>query len=232
MVSVDIGCGEPLYSQAKSSKRIGVAASNWRARAGGRARRNSDNKSRILFAYFNTRKLRGERESRRKAMGHLTALIFDDQFKGGEARAILHRMAGEQLLKIDDTVVIRKDLEGQTEILQDDKSTKMNPKEGHVLGLLAAAITGSMPLTLAGAVAGRLMRRLMDHGITHKFVKDLKQELKPGTSALILLGQDDPRGRAQIMDRLKGFEPEILESDMPPDLQAEIEKETRGQSAA
>lgn len=165
-------------------------------------------------------------------MGHLTALIFDDQFKGEEARAALHRMTGEQLLKLDDTVLIRKDLEGQVEISQEDKVIRKGQKRGHVAGLLAAAITGTMPLILAGTVAGRLMGRLMDHGITHNFVKDVKKEVKPGTSALILLGEADPRSRAEIIDRIKGFEPKILESDMPADLQAEIEKETRGQSAA
>jgi len=33
-------------------------------------------------------------------MSHLIALVFDDQFKAEEARAALHRMAGEGLLDI------------------------------------------------------------------------------------------------------------------------------------
>jgi uncharacterized membrane protein len=37
-------------------------------------------------------------------MSYLIALIFDDQFKGEEARAALHRMAGEGLLEMNDTV--------------------------------------------------------------------------------------------------------------------------------
>jgi hypothetical protein len=36
-------------------------------------------------------------------MSHLIALVFDDQFKGEEARAALHCMAGEGVLEMNDT---------------------------------------------------------------------------------------------------------------------------------
>ena len=126
-------------------------------------------------------------------MSHLIALVFDDQFKGEEARAALHRMAGEGLLEMNARV---------------------------------------LPFVLAGTLAGRLIGGLMDHGITRKFIKDLKQELRPGTSGLVLLGGSDPERRHKIEERMQGFGGRILESNLPPELQEKIESEIERQKAA
>ena len=89
-----------------------------------------------------------------------------------------------------------------------------------------------MPLILSGTLAGRLVGKVMDHGITHRFVKHLKAEVGPGTSALVMLGDSDPERREEVIGRLQEFGPKILESDLPPDVQHEIESEIERQSAA
>lgn len=165
-------------------------------------------------------------------MSHLIALVFDDQFKAEEARAAIHRLAGEGLLQIDDTVLIVTKPDGKTVVSQEDKVRGKDQKAGHVLGLIAAAVTGTMPFILAGTLGGRLIGRLMDHGITRKFVKDLKQEVEPGTSALILLGASDPERRQKIEERMQEFGGKILQSDLPSDVQQEIENEIERHKAA
>ncbi len=165
-------------------------------------------------------------------MSRLIALVFDDQFKGKEARAELHRLAGEGLLAIDDTVIIVKKPDGKTVVSPEDKVTGKGQKAGHVAGLVAAAVTGTMPFIPAGTLAGRLVGRLMDHGITHKFVKDLKPELQPGTSALIVQATSDPERRREVEERMQGFGAKILEADLPPEVEQEIESEIARQSAA
>jgi uncharacterized membrane protein len=105
-------------------------------------------------------------------------------------------------------------------------------KIGHVAGLIAAAVTGTMPFVLAGTLAGRLIGGLTDHGITRKFIKDLKQELRPGTSGLVLLGGSDPERRHKIEERMQGFGGRVLESNLPPELQGEIESEIERQKTA
>jgi uncharacterized membrane protein len=165
-------------------------------------------------------------------MSHLIALVFDDQFKGEEARAALHRMAGEGLLDISDTVLITRNAAGKTVVSQEDKVIRKDQKPGHIAGLVAAAATGTMPFILAGTLAGRLVGRLMDHGITRKFVKDLKEQIQPGTSAQVLLGASDPDRRQAVEERMRGFGAKMLESDLPPEVQEEIESEIERQKAA
>jgi len=103
---------------------------------------------------------------------------------------------------------------------------------GHVAGLIAAAVTGTMPFVLAGTLAGRLIGRLTDHGITRKFITDLKRELQPGTSGLVVLGGSDPERRQKIEERMHGFGGRIFESNMPPEVQEEIDSEIERQKAA
>jgi len=165
-------------------------------------------------------------------MSHLIALVFDDQFKGEEARASLHRMAGDGLLEIKDTVIIVRKPDGKTLVSQEDKVRKEGQRAGHIVGLVAAAVTGTLPFIMAATLAGRLVSRLLDHGITSKFVKGLKQEIKPGTSALIVLGSSDPERRQEIEQRLQGLGAKILRSDLPPEVQQEIEDEIERHKAA
>lgn len=164
-------------------------------------------------------------------MSHLIALVFDDQFKGEEARATVHHLAGEGLLEINDTVLIRKSADSKTVVSQEDKVRAKGQKTGHVVGLVAAAVTGTFPFILAGTLGGQLVGRLMDHDITHKFVNRVRQELSPGTSALIILADTDPERRQVISDRLQEFNPKVLESDLPPEIQQGIEKEINERAA-
>ena len=43
--------------------------------------------------------------------------------------------------------------------------------------------------------------------------------LRPGTSALVLYGRSNPGQRPELVRRLVTFNPKILESDLPADLE-------------
>ena len=164
-------------------------------------------------------------------MSYVLALVYDDQFKGEEARAALHRMAGEGLLEMNDSVFITRKPDGKTSVSQEDTVIGRDQKIGQIAGLIVAAVTGTMPFELAGTLAGRLIGKLTDHGITRKFITDLKKELQPGTSGLVVLGSTDPQRRRKIQQRMQAFGGRILETTLPPELQAEIESEIERQKA-
>jgi uncharacterized membrane protein len=160
-------------------------------------------------------------------MSQLVALVFDDPYKGEEARAALHRMGGEGLLQIDEIAILVKGVDGKMQTAQDADATAKGQHAGHLIGLVTAAITGTMPFILGGTLAGRLIGRLTDHGITNRFIKDVGGELQPGTSALIILGRSDPERRQKVVERLRTFNPKLLQSDLPPELEGELEEGLR-----
>lgn len=103
---------------------------------------------------------------------------------------------------------------------------------GHVAGLITAAVTGTLPFTLGGTLAGRLIGRLRDDGITNKFLKKLQDEVQPNTSALIVYARSDKERREKVAKRLAVFNPKILESDLPPELEKELNDLNAQQRAA
>ena len=165
-------------------------------------------------------------------MSTLIALVFDDPYKADEARAALLRLEGEGLIELEETAVIAKKEGDKVRISQDTNVVANRKQVGHVLGIVAANLTGTMPLILVGTVAGRLVGRFTDDGVTNKFINQVKKELAPGTSALLLCGSSDPEHRQKVFERLSQFRPKILESDLPPELEQEVEKRLQGQQAA
>ena len=158
-----------------------------------------------------------------KPKSQLIALVFDDPYKADEAKAALNRMGGEGLLEIDETAVVVRNADGKLRLTQDVNVVAKDQKFGHIAGLVTAAITGTMPFIMVGTLAGKLIGKLTDHGITNKFVKDVGNEIQPGTSALILLARSDEERRKRIAERLGVFAPKILESDLPPEVEAALQ---------
>src|SRR5262249_20705352 len=87
----------------------------------------------------------------------LIALIFDDLYKADEARAALHRMEGDGLLEIDETAVIVRKAHDKVRISQDINVVAKDKHVGHVIGLVAAAATGTLPFIMAGTIGGDLI---------------------------------------------------------------------------
>jgi uncharacterized membrane protein len=162
------------------------------------------------------------------APSKLMALVFDDPYTADEARAALRRMGGEGLLEIDETSVIFYPLDGKMQISQDLNVVAKDQHVGHLAGLVVAAITGTMPFILAGTVGGALIGKLTDHGITNKFLKQVGQQLRPGMSVLVILGRSDPERRRKVVERLRVFRPTIVQSDLPPWLEDELDRELHG----
>jgi uncharacterized membrane protein len=162
----------------------------------------------------------------------LIALVFDDPYKADEAHAALNRMAGEGLLEIDETAVIVKKDDGKVRVSQDVDVLTKDQHLGHIAGLVTAAITGTMPFILAGTVAGKLIGRLTDDGITDKFLKSVQKELQPNTSVLVLYARSDPERRKKIAERLAVFNPKLLETNLPPELEQEIQGEMQAAQKA
>ncbi|GAB3368103.1 hypothetical protein GCM10027431_12990 [Lysobacter rhizosphaerae] len=165
-------------------------------------------------------------------MSKLIALVFDDLYKADEARAALFRMEGEGLLDIDETaVVVRKDGE-KVRITQDINIVSKRKQTGHLIGLIAANLTGMRPLILAGTIAGEIFGKLTDDGVTNSFIDKVKAELTPGKSALLLCARsDDEDRRKRIVAGLSKWSPRVLDSDLPEELERKIDK-TLQQSAA
>jgi uncharacterized membrane protein len=159
-----------------------------------------------------------------ESANNLFVMAFDDEYKADEARALFKRMAGEGLLTLDETAVVIVGIDGKARITEDDDVTSSRRMQGHFLGIVAAAITGVSPLIMVGTVAGQAVGRLTDHGITKRMMKPIADALTSGTSALLVLGHALHDGdRERIIERVRHFHPQIVQTSIPAELREQIE---------
>lgn len=117
----------------------------------------------------------------------LVVVTFEDE---NEARNVLDALRNLQKagqLSIDDSAVIRRDMDGKVHVdNQVDSSVKGGAVIGGLLGLLLGSIFFPIGGLVLGAAGGAAVGKMMDTGVDQKFVKDVSESLQPGNSALFI----------------------------------------------
>jgi len=153
-------------------------------------------------------------------MSNLIVLTFDDTEQAGQVfEAIKQAQAGGHV-KIEDAAVIVKDEAGKVHIKnQMDKTVAVGAVGGGILGLMIASVFFPLAGLVIGAIGGGLIGKSMDKGVDQKFVKDVTETLKPGSSALFVIGSGDP---AVVLAILRPFQGTIYQTTLSSELVDEL----------
>jgi uncharacterized membrane protein len=132
-------------------------------------------------------------------MSSLTVWKFTTPFGADAALEKLSALQTQQLITVQDAAVVSWEVgkkKPKTRELHDTK--KAGALGGGFWGLLFGLIFFVPFLGLAiGAASGALFGSLADAGISESFIKSVRDQVTPGTSALFLLSSD------AVMDRVK-----------------------------
>ncbi len=124
-------------------------------------------------------------------MAHLLVITFDDAEEAGKVRETLRSVQKGGYLNLDDSAVVVKDEGGRIHIRDElDRGVKVGALGGGFLGLLIGGIFFPVAGAVVGALAGGLLGSMADVGIDKKFIREVSEDLKPGTSALFLIVRD------------------------------------------
>ena len=157
----------------------------------------------------------------------ILAIVLDKPSRASELLLVLANLAGERKLKMHDAVIVAKDAEGRTRIVE---TVDVTPLKGAVSGtwwgMLGGLLIGGpvfLGAAIGGAAAGALYGKLVDKGLEDQWVKDMAAWIDPGTSALLLLVDSglDPA----VIEELKRFEGigRVAGTTLPAGTQAEVE---------
>jgi uncharacterized membrane protein len=166
-------------------------------------------------------------------MAELTMLKFDSVYGAQGAIAAVRALEELNYAWIDDVVIVEKHKGGFVSIHSPHGSAAAGAFYGGLLGLLlvwwfppAWFLGGWLGGLGGGALIGEAMKR---SGVDQKLVDEVKSELNPGTSALLLIGAS---GDADQMERaLEQHQPaKILHFPLSDDTIDALKKEAASEN--
>ncbi|GAA3862278.1 DUF1269 domain-containing protein [Saccharothrix violaceirubra] len=157
-------------------------------------------------------------------MATLTVWKFDDTTAADETVATLEGLAAQQLITLHDaaTVSWRTDAK-KPKTRQLHNLTGKGALGGTLWGVLFGLIFLVPFLGAAiGAATGALAGSLSDVGIDDDFIKEVRKEVTPGTSALFLLSSDAVVEKVQAVLREHGHRPRLIRSNLNAEQEARL----------
>jgi uncharacterized membrane protein len=121
-------------------------------------------------------------------MSDLVVVAFDDENTAFRVRDKMVNLQKEHLIELEDLVVVVHQQDGKVNIKQANDLVTGGALSGSFWGLLIGLIF-FMPLfgLAIGALMGALAGKMADYGIDDKFIKEVADQVKPGSSAVFLL---------------------------------------------
>ena len=160
-------------------------------------------------------------------MSYLVVVAFDDPDEAGKVRKTLSSIQQTGHLSLDDSAVVVKDENGEVHLKNEvDRGVKVGAVGGSVLGLLIASVFFPIGGLIIGAVGGALVGKLFNTGVSQDFVKEVSEELKPGSSAIFFIVRgDDPNPTVAALRQYKG---KILQTTLPDDAEETLRRHIEG----
>ena len=155
-------------------------------------------------------------------MSSLTVWKFPTPFGADSALAKLNALETQQLINVQDAAVVSWEPGKSKPKTRQLHDTRLGGAlGGGFWGLLFGLIFFVPLLGLAiGAAAGALAGSLADVGISDSFIKNVRDKVTPGTSALFLLSSDAVFDR--VAPEFAGTDAELISTNMSEDQEARL----------
>lgn len=155
-------------------------------------------------------------------MSTLVVIGYNDEFKAEEVRLKLRKLQKEYLIDLEDAVVAVKDAKGKVKLHQAVNLTAAGAVGGGFWGSLVGLIFLNPLLGAAvGAAAGAVSGALSDVGIDDEFMKELSENMSPGSSALFVLIRKATVDK--VLDELHGSGGKVLKTSLSHEDEAKLQ---------
>jgi uncharacterized membrane protein len=157
-----------------------------------------------------------QREEKEKRVANLTAWKFDTVQGAEQASKVLEDASKRQLISIQDAAIVEwEEGKKKPKTKQLNSPGKSGAAMGGFWGMLFGLIFFVPLLGLAiGAGMGALMGHFADYGINDDFIKEVRNQVVPGTSALFLMSTSTAPDRVIEEVKAAGLHPTLIESNL------------------
>jgi uncharacterized membrane protein len=164
-------------------------------------------------------------------MPELIVLGFKDTTKADEVVPQLQAMQGEGLIQLADWARVIRREDGKIDVRQAENLAGAGAAGGALLGMLLGLLF-LMPLAglVLGAATGAIIGHFGDYGISDQFIKDVGNQITPGTSALFLYVVEVTTDK--VTERLQPYQPTVLRTSLSHDAEDRLRAAMQGQASS
>ena len=160
-------------------------------------------------------------------MADLIAIGYDDTTTAIQAMEEAERLAGDLVIEADAIAAIIRSPEGKLKTVTNTHAVGTGTAGGMFWGLLFGILFFVPFLGMAvGAGMGALMGKMGKTGMDKQFQDQVRDMLKPGTSALFIVFEKVTADKA--LEALSKFGGTVLKTSLSNEATAEINKELHG----
>jgi uncharacterized membrane protein len=151
-------------------------------------------------------------------VSHLIAITFDGLRQAEQALRSLRQFERRGLVHFTDTAIVRKDDNGRVHTKNElDSGVELGIGVVGTLGLLVA-IAFPVAGVVGGLAGGAWAGSKLHAGIDKEFLACLRNDLRPGTSALLLMvDKVQPSAIPEIRAEMQSLHGSVYDTALPPD---------------
>ena len=155
-------------------------------------------------------------------MSDLVVITFGNETDGPAAMAALRDAQRGAGLALRDVAVVVKDASGKIDThAETDSTTIVGGVGGGILGLLLAGVFFPIGGLIIGATIGGLIGKSLHHNVDPQMVKDVTNDLTPGTSAVFALVDAHP---SALVGAVRQFQGKVYQSTLDEETESQLEE--------
>lgn len=148
-------------------------------------------------------------------MSDFLVIIFDTAEQAKDARMSLKGLEHDGYVKLDDAAVVTRTVDGKVNVKNElDSGVAMGALGGSMIGLLLASVFFPLAGIMAGAAVGGMIGHFFHKDVDQTFVKEVKEKIEPGKSALFLMIN---QGINMVITAMEPYKGEVLQTTLTTD---------------